>query len=106
MEREDEGWRAVETGCRGGQGSPKAVAPSGRQAGFLPNPIQINFHSHPTTRFYKTVVPKLFQATAPLVPLTHPQCPLPLPCKKHSLEQRFAQPTEKDNNNKTTNHIQ
>jgi hypothetical protein len=23
---EDEGWRAVETGCRGGQGSPRAVA--------------------------------------------------------------------------------
>jgi hypothetical protein len=31
MEREDEGERAVETGCRGGQGSPSAVVPSGRQ---------------------------------------------------------------------------
>jgi hypothetical protein len=27
MEREDEGSRAVETGCRGGQGSPGAVVP-------------------------------------------------------------------------------
>jgi hypothetical protein len=32
MERDEE-WRAVETGCRGGQGSPRAVVPSGRQAG-------------------------------------------------------------------------
>jgi hypothetical protein len=30
MEREDEGQRTVETGCRGGQGSPRAVVPSGR----------------------------------------------------------------------------
>jgi hypothetical protein len=30
MEREDEEWRAVVTGCRGGLGSPRAVAPSGR----------------------------------------------------------------------------
>jgi hypothetical protein len=33
MEREDEGKRAVETGCRGGQGSSRAVASTGRQAG-------------------------------------------------------------------------
>jgi hypothetical protein len=32
MEREDEGSRAVETGCRGDQGSPRALVPSGRQA--------------------------------------------------------------------------
>jgi hypothetical protein len=31
MEREDEGSREVETGCRGGQGTPRAVVPSGRQ---------------------------------------------------------------------------
>jgi hypothetical protein len=31
MEREDEGQKAVETGCRGGQGSPRAVAPTGRR---------------------------------------------------------------------------
>jgi hypothetical protein len=30
MDSEDEEQRAVETGCRGGQGSPRAVAPSGR----------------------------------------------------------------------------
>jgi hypothetical protein len=29
MDKEDE-QRAVETGCKGGQGSPRAVAPSGR----------------------------------------------------------------------------
>jgi hypothetical protein len=31
MERDDEGQRAVETGCRGGQGSLRAVAPSGEE---------------------------------------------------------------------------
>jgi hypothetical protein len=31
MEREDEGWRAEEIGCRGDQGSPRAVVPTGRQ---------------------------------------------------------------------------
>jgi hypothetical protein len=35
MEREDEVKKAVETGCRGGQGSPKAVVPSGRHAGCI-----------------------------------------------------------------------
>jgi hypothetical protein len=33
MEREYEGEKAVEIGCRGGQGSPRAVAPTGWQAG-------------------------------------------------------------------------
>jgi hypothetical protein len=32
MEREDEGKTAVKTGSRGGQGSPRTVVPSGRQA--------------------------------------------------------------------------
>jgi hypothetical protein len=40
MEREDEGQRAVETGCRGGQGSARAVA--GRQ--FVPC-LHIPLHS-------------------------------------------------------------
>jgi hypothetical protein len=35
VEREDEGQRAVETSCRGGQGSTRAVAPIGRQARLL-----------------------------------------------------------------------
>jgi hypothetical protein len=35
MEREDEGKRAVETGCRGGQGSPRAVVPSVRHLTIL-----------------------------------------------------------------------
>jgi hypothetical protein len=34
MDREGEGYRAVETCCRGGQGSLRAVAPTGRQAGM------------------------------------------------------------------------
>jgi hypothetical protein len=30
MEREDEGYKAVQAGCIGGQGSPRAVPPTGR----------------------------------------------------------------------------
>jgi hypothetical protein len=32
MEKEDEGSKVAQTGCRGGQGSPRAVAPTGRKA--------------------------------------------------------------------------
>jgi hypothetical protein len=42
------------------------------------------------------------KAAAPLAPETHPQCPLALPSKKQSSEQRFAQPAKDDtrSNNK------
>jgi hypothetical protein len=32
-EMEVKGWKVVEIGCRGRQGSPRAIAPTGRQSG-------------------------------------------------------------------------
>jgi hypothetical protein len=57
---------------------------------------------------YKSVVPKLFRATSTAPPGSSSISPVPpaLPYIKHSLEQRCAQSTTEDNNNKIRYHIQ